>query len=122
MVAAKSPPFRVGPERGEIWNADLNPIRGHEQAGKRPVLVVSTDIFNEGPADLVVVLPITSKRKGVAFHVQVEPEESGLKLTSYVLCDAIRSISKERLIAPLGSIHSRTLGEIEERLRILLEL
>lgn len=51
-----SPP----PARGDIWLADLNPVRGHEQAGRRPVLVVSVDLFNQGRADLVVVLPVTS--------------------------------------------------------------
>jgi mRNA interferase MazF len=122
MVAARSASFGLTPGRGEIWNADLNPTRGYEQAGKRPVLVISTDIFNEGPADLVVVLPITSKGKGVALHVQVEAEESGLKMTSYVLCDAIRSIAKERLLVKLGSVDNGTLEEIEERLRILLDL
>src|SRR5687768_11770592 len=101
MVTTRLASSGLLPGRGEIWNADLNPTRGHEQAGKRPVLVISTDIFNEGPADLVVVLPITSKGKGIALHVQVEPVESGLKMTSYVLCDAIRSIAKERLIARL---------------------
>lgn len=122
MVAARPSSFRVGPSRGEIWNADLNPTRGHEQAGKRPVLVISTDIFNEGPADLVVVLPITSKGKGVAMHVAVEAARSGLKMKSYILCDAIRSIAKERLLSRLGSIDNSTLEEIEERLRILMEL
>ena len=48
------------PARGEVWLADLNPVRGHEQAGRRPVLVVSEDLFNQGPAGLAVVLPLTS--------------------------------------------------------------
>jgi len=43
------------PGRGEVWLADLDPTRGHEQAGRRPVLVVSDDIFNRGPADLVII-------------------------------------------------------------------
>jgi mRNA interferase MazF len=47
--------------RGEIWLADLNPSRGHEQAGKRPCLIISVNMFNQGAAGLVVVLPITSK-------------------------------------------------------------
>ena len=48
------------PGRGEVWLADLYPTRGHEQAGRRPVLVVSEDLFNRGPAGLVIVLPTTS--------------------------------------------------------------
>jgi len=61
------------PSRGEIWMVNLNPVRGHEQAGRRPGLVVSVDLFNHGPAGLVVLLPVTSVRKCIPFHVQVEP-------------------------------------------------
>ena len=47
--------------RGEIWWVDLDPTRGHEQAGRRPALVLSVDAFNHGPAGLVVVVPVSSK-------------------------------------------------------------
>ena len=67
------------PLRGEIWLVDLDPTRGREQAGKRPALVVSANAFNKGPADLVVVLPITSKAKGIPLHVRVDPPEGGVK-------------------------------------------
>lgn len=53
------------PSRGEIWLVDLNLVKGHEQAGVRPALIVSVDPFNQGPAGLVVVLPITTKAKGM---------------------------------------------------------
>ena len=49
------------PSRGEIWLAELGTGRGHEQAGRRPVLVVSDDGLNQGPAGLVMVIPLTSK-------------------------------------------------------------
>ena len=49
--------------RGEIWMIDFDPTRGHEQAGRRPALVVSDDVFNAGPAGLVMVLPVTTKPK-----------------------------------------------------------
>lgn len=70
--------------RGEIWLADLNPTRGHEQAGQRPCLVISVDLFNQGPAGLCVVLPLTTKKKDIRWHVAVAPAESGLKLASYI--------------------------------------
>ena len=57
----------TAPQRGEIWMVDLDPTRGHEQAGMRPALVVSTDIFNASPAEMVTVLPTTS-RVGVGEH------------------------------------------------------
>lgn len=64
---------RPEPSRGEIWLVDLNPTRGHELAGIRPALVVSVDLFNHGPAGLVVVLPLTTRLKGIPFHVEVAP-------------------------------------------------
>lgn len=55
----------MNPKKGEIWLVDLNPSRGHEQRGIRPAVVVSVDEFNSCPADLVVVVPITSKNKNI---------------------------------------------------------
>ncbi|KUK11532.1 MAG: mRNA interferase [Clostridia bacterium 41_269] len=110
------------PARGEIWLVDLNPTRGHEQAGKRPALVVSVDLFNFGPAELVVVLPITTKDKKIPLHVRVEPKESGLKETSFVKCEDIRSVSTERLIVKLGKVNSAVMSAVEDKIRILLGL
>lgn len=110
------------PLRGEIWTVDLNPTRGHEQAGKRPALVFSADLFNEGPAGLVVVLPITSKEKGIPFHVEISPPEGGLKTRSFVKCEDIRSVARERLSKRWGGVSRATMDEIEDRIRILLDL
>src|SRR6266436_5699007 len=113
----------AGPCRGEIWNADLDPARGREQAGRRPVLVVSTDRFNEGPAELVVVLPITSKAKGIPWHVSLKAGSgTGLRTDGYAMVEAVRCVSRERLAKRLGEAAATTMSEIEMRLRILLEL
>src|SRR5688572_12259416 len=111
-----------GPLRGEVWSVNLDPTRGREQAGTRPALVVSVDEFNQGPADLVVVLPITSRKKGIPFHVRLEPPDGGLKSTSFIKCEEVRSVSKERLVRRWGSASSGTLAEVEFRLRVLLKL
>jgi mRNA interferase MazF len=110
------------PSRGEIWFVDLNPVRGHEQAGKRPALVVSVDLFNGGPAGLIVVLPITTREKGIPFHVEIYPPESGLPEKSFIKCEDIRSISKERLLSPAGEVSPPAMAAVEDRLRILLNL
>ena len=110
------------PSRSEIWFVDLNPVRGHEQAGKRPALVVSVDLFNSGPAELIVVLPVTTKEKGIPFHVKLNPPEGNLKTQSFVKCEDIRSISKNRLISRVGKISTVTMKAIEDRIRILLHL
>lgn len=111
------------PSRGEIWTANLDPTLGHEQAGQRPVLVISTDPFNHGPADLVFVLPLTRRDRGIPVHVRVEPPEGGLSVTSFVLCDGLRSVSRGRLgAAPRGRVSRATLTRVEDCLRTLLEL
>lgn len=110
------------PARGEIWLVDLNPVRGHEQAGRRPGLVVSVDAFNRSPAELVVILPLTSWAKGIPFHLEVRPPEGGLQRPSYIKCEDIRPVSKERLSKHLGKVSRSTLEAVEDRLRILLDL
>jgi len=112
----------ITPSRAEIWNADLDPTRGREQAGRRPVLVVSTDGFNHGPAELVVVLPVTTKDKRIPWHVPVKAGTAGLTRDSYVMCESVRCISRERLVKQLGDVPSAIMAEVELRLRMLLEL
>lgn len=110
------------PARGEVWYADFDPVRGHEQAGHRPALVVSADIFNAGPARLVVVLPMTSVDRGIPLHVAVEPPEGGVRERSLIKCEDIRSIDQRRLDRRLGAVSAETMAAVDERLRALLEL
>ncbi|SHM38151.1 mRNA interferase MazF [Caldanaerovirga acetigignens] len=112
----------MNPKRGEIWLVDLNPTRGHEQHGTRPAIVISVDEFNSCPADLVIVVPITSKNKNIPLHVEIPPKEGGLDTLSYAKPEDIRSISKERLIKRIGIITKEKLNELEEKIRILLGL
>jgi mRNA interferase MazF len=111
-----------GPARGEVWLADLNPVRGHEQAGRRPVLVVSEDLFNQGPAGLAIVLPLTSTLRGIPSQVPVAPPEGGVKNRSAILCEGVRSVSVERLVVRWGAVSQGTMAAVEDRLRILLRL
>ncbi len=110
------------PLRGEIWLVTLDPTIGREQAGRRPALVVSDDLFNQSHAELVVVLPITSKSKGIRSHVPVSPPEGGLSVQSYIKCEDVRSVSIQRLERRLEKVTAGTLKEVENRLRIILVL
>jgi mRNA interferase MazF len=110
------------PSRGEIWLVDLNPTRGHEQSSVRPALVVSVDTFNHGPAGLAVVLPVTSRGKGISLHVSVDPPEAGLTMRSFIKAEDVRSVAVERLTHRLGQVSRATMDQVEDRLRILLDL
>lgn len=110
------------PRRGEVWLADLNPVRGHEQAGRRPVLILSVDEFNQGPAELAIVLPLTTRNRGIPFHVPLVPPEGGVREASYAMSDAIRSVARERLLEPWDAIRRKTMAEVEEKVKILLGL
>lgn len=110
------------PLRGEVWMADLSPTRGREQAGFRPVLVVSHDIFNRGPAGLVIALPVTSTLRDIPYQIVMVAGEGGLRKASVALCEGIRSISKERLVKRRGTVSTRTLAAVEDVLRTLLQL
>lgn len=108
--------------RGEVWYVELGAGRGCEIRGRRPALILSVDRFNNGPAGQVVVLPITSQEKGIPFHVAIAPPEGGVKKKSFIKCEDVRSISTERLSARLGRVSTRTMSEVDDRLRILLAL
>lgn len=112
----------VAPFRGEIWRVEFEPVRGHEQGGNRPALVVSNDVFNKSQADLVVVIPVTTKGRAIRSFLRIEPPEGGLKQTSFFVCDQIRTVSKDRLGKCFGRVSPRTLAEVEQRIKYLLNL
>ena len=110
------------PCRGEVWEAQLNPVRGHEQGGRRPVLILSADRFNRGPSGLVAVAPFTRTERRVPLHLRVEPPEGGLKQVSFLMCEDVRSISVERLGRRWGKVSPDTLRGALTRIRILFDL
>jgi mRNA interferase MazF len=107
------------PLRGEIWFLDLDSTAGREQAGRHPAPV---NAFKQGPADLVVVLPVTSVAKGIPFHVPVLPPEGGVRQPSFIKCEDVRSVSRSRLRERWGIAGAQTTAAVEDRLRILMGL
>ena len=82
--------------RGDIIWADLNPTIGHEQAGKRPVLVLSHEVFNKR-SGTVIVVAITSQPQRAGFPLTLELQESNLPKRSWVKISQIRTLSIEHL-------------------------
>ena len=110
--------------RGEIWWVNWSPGRGSEQAGRRPAVVVQTDPANHNPRyPNVVVVALSTKGREVPFHIRVDStEENGLSQTSYVKCDQILTISKERLEQRLGSLHPVSIRKVNQALALVLDL
>ena len=82
--------------RGEIYWADLNPVVGSEQAGLRPVLVISHDVFNER-SGTVIVMAITSQPQKAGFPLTVEITDPGLPKRSWIKTHQVRALSTLRL-------------------------
>ncbi|MCA1761502.1 MAG: type II toxin-antitoxin system PemK/MazF family toxin [Cryomorphaceae bacterium] len=103
----------------EIWWAELNPVKGREQSGRRPVLVVSGNLLNEN-TDIVIVCPLTTQLKRYHGNLILDPsKKNGLQKTSEVLTWQMRTLAKKRLVERMGHIPitevekvHRTLGDI----------
>jgi mRNA interferase MazF len=109
--------------RGEVWLADLKPTHGREETGQRPVLVVSTSLFNQSGAGLVIAVPFTTRERGIPTHVEVRPPDGGLRELSFAMCEQVRSIATDRLAPqPFGRVSPAILHVVEDRLRLLLNL
>jgi mRNA interferase MazF len=109
--------------RGDIWLFDPDPTRGREQKKSRPCVILSVDTYNNGPADLLIVVPMTTKNKSIPCHIPTKVD--GLDQVSYIMCDQIRCIAKERIEkirkqTKLASVNKKTLEEIERCLKVLL--
>ena len=101
-----------------MW-ADLNPVKGREQAGLRPVLVLSEDIFNEH-SGTVIAVAITSQPQRAGFPLTYELVGSGLPKPSWVKISQIRTLSVERLGKKIGKVRPEELDAIIEGLQEIL--
>jgi mRNA interferase MazF len=99
--------------RGDVVVADLSPIVGHEQGGRRPVVVVSPVAYNSWPINMAIIAPITSTDRRLRHHIPIG-KEAGLRGPSFVMPEYVRAVSQHRLAErPLGSAAQRTLEEVE---------
>ncbi len=83
-------------------------------------MIVSVDKFNKGPADLAIAIPIIRTNRQIASHVPVPKGEGGLDSDSYIMVEAIRSISKERLLHYRGELTYPTVERVQHIMRVLL--
>jgi mRNA interferase MazF len=118
-------------KRGEIYFVNLDPVQGREQRGRRPVLIVSSDEINRTPLVVTVVVGTSGDRikKDYPVNVRAKPNETGLPEETVFLCFQIRSIDPSRLTdnstgntKRVGEMKPQKMAEIEEALRLVLDL
>ena len=105
--------------RGEVRWADLDPVVGHEQGGRRPLLVISADVFN-ATSGTVIALAITSQEPRAGFPLCVELTSVRMPKRSWVKISQIRTLSVERIGAKLGRVTPEDLVTIVEGLNEII--
>jgi len=97
--------------RGDLYWADLEPVRGREQSGRRPVLVLSREIFNER-SGTAIVMAVTSREQKAGFPLTFEIRAAGLPKRSWVKMGQVRTLSVERLGKRLGRLTPEDLAQV----------
>ena len=106
--------------RGEIRWADLNPAKGREQAGLRPVIILSHDVFNES-SGTVIAVAITSQPQKAGFPLTLELKSGNLPKRSWAKISQIRTLSVERMGSLIGNISHEELIQIIEGLNEIID-
>ena len=106
--------------RGEIRWADLNPTRGHEQSGLRPVLILSQDVFNER-SGTVIAVALTSQAQRAGFPLTLEIKSAHLPKKSWVKISQIRTLSVERIGKTIGRASPEELAQVVEGLTEIID-
>ena len=110
------------PKRGELYLADLDPVVGHEQRGRRPFLILSILAMNRSPLGMAIGLPVTTNPSDRTLRIRITPTESGLSRVSYAMPEMVRSVSCERFGRRLGRIPAETLETAAAHTGFLLGL
>jgi mRNA interferase MazF len=105
--------------RGDLLWADLNPIKGHEQAGLRPVLILSPEIFNER-SGTVIAMALTSQPQKAGFPLTLEIGSGSLPKPAWVKISQIRTLSVERLGKRMGRVSDAEMRQIVEGLNEII--
>jgi mRNA interferase MazF len=105
--------------RGEIRWADLNPVRGREQAGLRPVMILSQDIFNEC-SETVIAAAITSQPQKAGFPLTLELKSADMPKKSWIKISQIRTLSVERIGKVIGKASPDELAQVIDGLNEII--
>lgn len=111
--------------RGEVYWVEWSPARGSEPAGRRPAVVIQGDAGNQAQSyPNTIVAAVSTHGREIPLHVRLRPRDrTGLRQTSFVKCEQIMTISKQRLSKdPIGKLHDREMAEIDSAILLSLGL
>lgn len=110
-------------KRGDIFLANLEPIRGKEQGGIRPVLIIQNNMGNNtSPVTIISAITSKSYEKDFSTNVSINKEDSGLDKDSTILLNQLRTIDKSRLIKHMGGLDNFLMNQVDMALKISLGL
>ncbi|MEJ7762366.1 MAG: type II toxin-antitoxin system PemK/MazF family toxin [Thermomicrobiales bacterium] len=109
------------PRLGEVWSVTFDPVRGHEQGGVRPGLVISNDLFNRTPHTMCILVPLTRTNRDIPSHLPLHPPEGGLRAVSFMLCEQAKSLSVTRLHRRLGAVDRATVERVQAMVGLFID-
>ena len=110
--------------RGDVFEATLDPTKGSEQRGTRPVIIVSRDAINQS-SPIVVIVPITGREHSIRIYpsqIEIRAGEGGLSKDSVAMGEQVRAIAKMRLTKQLGHLPALVMTKLNTALKIALDL
>jgi len=98
----------------QVWLVNFEPVKGREQAGTRPAIVVGSDDHCRFPAEMGFVVPLTTRNRGLSHHVRIDSPSSGLREPSWALVDQLRALSTLRFVnkRPMGTLSGNEREEV----------
>jgi mRNA interferase MazF len=104
-----------------VW-AELDPVRGREQAGRRPALVIASDLYLEQADTLAIVVPATTTRRGWPNHVLLRGPDLDLQRAAYAMTEQPRTVTRDRFVGEVGVVDAATMREVDRWLADFLAM
>lgn len=108
--------------RGDVVWAELDPVRGREQSGRRAALVVASDLYLEQTDTLAIILPATTTDRGWPNHVLLRGPRLDLPKPTFAMTEQPRTVTRDRLVGILGAVDAETMSDVDRWLRDFLSL
>lgn len=108
--------------RGDVLWAEPDPVRGREQSGRRPALVVASDLYLEQADSLAIIVPATTTDRGWPNHIRLRGPGLRLSRPTFAMTEQPRTITRDRLVGTLGTVDATTMREVDGWLRDFLAL